>query len=529
MKNADVIIIGTGMGGATLGYALAKKGKRVLFIEKGADRFSNPDVLTNDFAENKFSQPLPEQEELLRCFRNGGRYHQQITDLSQRQKKMIPFIGTGVGGSSSLYGGGLSRFTPDDFTPKKNFSDNNDSTLPESWPITYDDLRPYYVEAEKLYRVAGEGDPFLPGDDFSHFLPPPPLSQSGREVFNYLQSQGIKTYRLPIANDPTPNCMGCTGFICPRNCKKDAGNTCLLPAIQNHGAQLIADCQVIRLESKKNRITEVCAIRNGKPVTFTAPIVVLAAGGLETPRLLLNSANSECPNGLANSSKLVGKNLMRHYVDIYILTPKLKPDWQGNPKEVAFNDFCFNESERLGIAHSAGQPVDAKVVLTEIKKEMSSYFGGATLFQIIKPVVARAVKKTINDKLFMFSIMEDLPYSTNFVRPGSNPHETLDLFYKIHPKEQKRIDLFRKKMLTLFAPYRPSLLKKSADNSMLAHVCGTCRMGDDPASSVVNAQNRTHDIENLYILDASFFASSSAAHPSLTIAANALRIADIAF
>lgn len=526
MVDADVIVIGTGMGGATLGHALARRGKRVLFLEKGRNRFANAQAITGDFAENRLEHIPPSAAERRECFRNAGRYYEEIADLTHRGKKFVPFIGTGVGGSSGLYGAGLSRFARDDFTPRANFPGAPSAALPEKWPISYDDLQPYYLQAERMYEVAGEGDPFLPDTDFSHYLAPPPLSKAAAEVFEYLKSQSLRPYRLPIACKPTTECAGCTGFLCPRTCKKDAGLTCLTPALEQHGAQLIDDCEVSRLIARGREVTQVEARHHGKPVTYSAPVVVLAAGGLETPRILLNSRSDTQPQGLANSSGLVGRYLMRHYVDVYVLEPRVAADWSGNPKEIAFNDYCFGQPRRLGIAHSAGNPVDPGVVFAEIQTAMSRMKGGSTLAKWVRPILYPAIRKKLHGKLFMFSIMEDLPFHDNFVRPDPTSPAELQLRYEIHAHDRHRIAEFRRVLMTLFKPYKPTLLKRAEANDMLAHVCGTCRMGVEPGASVVDASNRAHDLDNLYIVDASFFPSSSAAHPSLTIAANALRVAD---
>lgn len=525
MSDADVIVIGTGMGGGTIGYALARQGRRVLFLEKGLDRFSNPAVIRGDFAENHLSRVPPPPDERTACYRNAGRYYEEIADLGHGGRPMIPFIGSGVGGSSGLYGAGLSRFARDDFMPRANFPEAADAALPDAWPLDYDELVPHYAAAESLYEVAGEADPFLPGSDFSHYLSPPPLSRSAAEVFDYLRGRGLKPYRLPIACEPTVACAGCTGFLCSRACKRDAGLVCVKPALESHGAKLLADCEVLGLRADGRRVTEVIARHRGEETTLRAPLVVLAAGGLETPRILLNSKDASHPQGLANASGLVGRHLMRHYVDVYLLQPRVPADWQGNPKEIAFNDYCFEGAERLGIAHSAGNPVDPAVVFAEMRMQFARFPGGTLLGNLLKPLLLPGIRRHLRGKLFMFSIMEDLPYATNFVRPGAGNPWQLELNYEIHAHDRARIEKFRKVLMDLFKPYRPSLLKRAEANDMLAHVCGTCRMGEDPDRSVVDRWNRAHDLDNLYIVDGSFFPSSSAAHPSLTIAANALRVA----
>lgn len=156
----DIIVIGTGMGGAVLGYALAKAGKSVLFVEKGKSHFNKNISLKGDFAEHFFSRLENSQLSQKEILARSGRWNDKIKDISNaRSHSFIPFIGSGTGGSTALYGMALERFFPSDFVPKQNYPDAKETALPDKWPISFDELRPYYEAVEKLFRVRGTGDP----------------------------------------------------------------------------------------------------------------------------------------------------------------------------------------------------------------------------------------------------------------------------------------------------------------------------------------------------------------------------------
>jgi choline dehydrogenase-like flavoprotein len=524
-KTWEAIVVGTGMGGATVGYALAKAGMSVLFCEHGQVSWA-PGAIRGRYPEASFapmSAPQPEHSPLLAA---AGRAWNVIDDNSlPRLRSYIPFVGAGAGGSSALYGMALERFFPADFTPRSSHPEAPEANLPESWPIAYEDLIPFYEQAEALYRVRGEADP-LRGEGFRPgYQEPPALTPAATRLREYLEDQGCHPYRLPQACEFKEGCACCQGYLCPLGCKNDASRICLEPAIKEHGAHLLAECKVQRLEADASRVTGVVCRYQGKTVVLRAGIVVLAAGALWTPGILLASRSSQWPEGLANRSGLVGKNLMRHFVDLYVLRTGLKEGLEPRWKELGLNDFYVGET-KLGSVQSFGAlPPPAQLVAAlqhDLRQGPLPLMGA--LFRAVKPLVQTYLERMLSAGPIMASILEDLPYRENRVEldPATG---RLRLHYAIREKDRERIVQMRNHLRRLFKPFRPTLLPQAENNERLAHVCGTCRFGDDPAASVLDPKNRAHDLNNLYVADASFFPSSGGINPALTIAANALRLA----
>lgn len=526
----DIIIIGTGMGGATLGYALARAGQRVLFCEKGSDPLDGGAALLGSYPETLFPHPAAPQPEHRALLARGGRYQEQIRDQSAaRPITFIPFIGTGTGGSTALYGMALERFFPADFAPKRNFPDALGTSLPAAWPITYAQLAPYYNAAETLFRVRGTVDPLRADGARDHFMAPPALTPAAGELFDFFQRRQLHPYRLPMACEFVPGCACCQGYLCDKNCKNDAGRICLQPALAEHGATLLANCEVLRLEADAARVTGVVCRRGDAEFTLRATTVVLAAGALESPAILLRSASEKWPDGLANRSGMVGKNLMRHHVDLYLVEPKLRGEFDNRQKEFAFNDFYEANGQKLGSVQSFGRLPPAPVLAASMADDLrqGAMPWTAPLFKLAKPVVAPVLDKLVNRRLILATTLEDLPYADNRVElAATGAAAPLMLQYRVRPHDSARISAFRAVMKGVLKSYSFSLIKQADNNQRIAHVCGTCRFGDDPADSVLDANNRAHGLANLYVVDASFFPSSGGTNPSLTIAANALRVAD---
>jgi choline dehydrogenase-like flavoprotein len=524
----DVVVIGTGMGGATLGYALARAGLRILFLEKGRSHLRDTGALRGEYAEMlapRVKASGPGDDLLMRA----GRWAEELEDVTgPKPRRFVPFIGSGTGGSSALYGAVLERFFPADFTPRRHHA-NAGSTLPERWPITYDELRPYYETAERLFQVHGERDPLRHGEP-RPYRRPPPVSDVNRELMTFLAAKGLHPYRLPLARDPAAGCPGCQGRLCAHGCKRDAASVCLVPALERHGAALAEQCTVLRLEATRRRVTGVICQWRGRLRTVRAGLVVLAAGALATPALLLGSASARWPAGLANDSGLVGRNLMRHLVDLYAVRPHTGGPF-GDTKEIAFNDLYLSEGLKGGTVQSFGAMPPAAMLVAGLEKELRERFGvwAGALFRPVRPLARWLLGRDFTRRVVLASILEDLPYLDNRVSlqpPHGDGSPRWAVQYRMPPHTADRLVAFRRRMAELLAPYPYRLLRLTESNEHLAHACGTCRFGDDPAQSVLDRDNKTHALENLYIVDASFFPSSGGTNPALTIAANALRVAE---
>ena len=326
-----MLIAGAGAGGATFGYALAKAGRRVLFVEQGRD-LSRADALRGEWAEATSQYRLAGSggrgQVLIDCGRNPESYEDGASG-----KSLVPVIGFGTGGSSSLYGMVLERRYPHDF---------------EGWPIEYTDLAPWYAQAERLYEVRGSSDPLRPKETGCE-EPPEPLSAANEATFAHLRRAGLHPYRLHLACRRVPDCKLCQGYLCGSvdRCKNDARVTCLEPALRTGNARLIENARLVRFDSANRRVTGAVVQVNGEEIRLTARLYVLAAGALSTPRILLHS-------GLANASGLLGRRLMRHAIDLFVLTLGLRHNRPADAKELALNDHYAKPGEWLGTVQSFG-------------------------------------------------------------------------------------------------------------------------------------------------------------------------------
>ena len=524
----DVIIFGAGMAGATLGYALAKAGKKVLFCEQGGSYLTDVQSLKGDYAETFFDWPEAPQPKHKETLQRASRWWDEIDDVSNvAPRSFIPFIGAGAGGSSALFGMALERFFPNDFTPGQHHPNAHEADLPAAWPISSEELKPYYAQAERLYRVRGGADPLKGDTDGTALLPPPRFSPASKELSAFLKAKGLNPYHLPLACEHVPGCSGCQGYLCPRNCKNDSARICLAPAIALHGATVLERCRLVKLEASKDAVTQAVCIQDGRTFTLTADTFVLAAGALATPAILLRSASADWPQGLANDSGLVGRFLMRHFVDLYPTFAHTTEPHVGNSKQLAFNDFYLTGGLKLGSVQSFGSMPPTDVIIASLKDDARhgplgrAAAGGVAL---MTPVLRLFLQRLFNRATVLASVLEDLPYADN--RVTISEAGRLAISYRIRDYDQDRIRVFREKISASLSPYRFMLFKQAENNQRLAHVCGTCRFGADPRRSVLNANNRAHGVKNLYVVDASFFPSSGGTNPALTIAANALRVAD---
>ncbi|MGE3809214.1 MAG: GMC oxidoreductase [Gemmataceae bacterium] len=531
VRRWDVIVIGTGMGGATIGLALARAGLRVLFLEKGLRQSSA--TLRGDFAESYLAPtavPGPGDTPLLA---RAGRWSDDIDDRSHRPHRFVPFVGCGSGGSSALFGAALERLHPADLEPRRFWNGTAGSTLPARWPVRFEELVPYYEDAERLFGLHGTHDP-LRGDRAILGTPETSLSPANLKLIAELASRGLHPYRLPLAHKDDPACVGCQGYLCAAGCKRDAGSVCLEPALQHHRAELLDHCDVIRLEADHHAVTGVVCAWRERLLTLKASLIVLAAGALASPWLLLNSASRHWPRGLANRSGLVGRNLMRHMVDLYAVgVPEACP--QHNLKQIAFNDFYFDteHGQKWGTVQSFGNLPPARLLALGLEKELRDKGRpvAAWLARLGRPVLRRVLDRMLADRLILASILEDLPYLDNRIELRSERdffgRRRLALRYRLPEVACERVGRFRRRLREVLKPLPVRLIEQADNNERLAHVCGTCRFGHDPRTSVLDAGCRAHGLANLYVVDASFFPSSGGTNPGLTIAANALRVADL--
>ncbi|MDG4666786.1 GMC family oxidoreductase [Mycobacterium sp. 236(2023)] len=521
----DVIVVGAGMGGGVLGHRLAQGGRKVLFVEKGRSTLPGvPGTIRAAVPELAEPSAARSAATYYDALSRAGRSTDEVEDVSRHfPKRFVPFIGSGTGGSSALYGMVCERFFARDFTPRENFTDPGESTVPEAWPVSYRDMAPWYSEAEKLLGVRGQPDPLRPEAGRLNLPAAPPFSADNQPLVDYLTRRGMHPYHLPMACEYTDDCVTCQTYLCDRSCKNDAARACIEPAIAEYGAHLLTQCRVVGLDADTRLVRRVICEHHSGTVVLSGKVVVLAAGALATPVLLLDSRSGDWPNGVANGSDQVGRNLMRHLLDPIEIWPGTDSAITGANKEIGLNDFYFFQGQKFGTVQSFGAIPPMEWMINRPGPQ------GRAL-RLISPIVRQIYERFFTGGLVLAAMMEDLPYLDNRVLPSARPsrdgRQRMRIRYRLHDNEIERHAEFLRLFKEMLAPFRTRVLGSGRQNSNLGHVCGTCRFGSDPKNSVLNAQNRAHELDNLYVVDTSFFPSSAGLNPSLTVAANSLRVAE---
>ena len=511
----DVVVVGTGMGGSTAGYELAKLGRRVLFLEKG--RFLHAGPVPED--------PESEYDAEARTRMRTGRW--PVTLQGRTTFGEVDFfapMGCGSGGSTALFGAQLERFSPIDFQPKANFPDVGDANLVEQWPIAYEDFVPYYRRAEALLRVCGTEDPLNPDPEAS-LRTPPPLSDRDQVLFDSLVDLGLHPYRSHVGFHHIENCFECFD-VCGKDCKGDAGGRALVPALRDHGASILTQCQVLDVVADRTRVTAVRARWRGREILVSGKVVLIGAGSFMTPLILLRSCSPEWPDGVANRSGLVGRNLMLHTSDFVTIDHKDLHSAEGPRKSVSLNDFYVDDGKKLGTLQAVGLPMAAQFILDYLRfAEVRDPRWWRNRVSRFLPKVAAFCSHYFRRAGLFATVVEDLPYLDNRVVPDPSSSNGMRFEYTYSRDLLERNKHFRKRLTRTLAPrHKVRTVTGGTNNINYGHVCGTCRFGDDPQKSVLDASNRAHDLDNLYIVDSSFFPSSGGINPSLTIAANAIRV-----
>jgi choline dehydrogenase-like flavoprotein len=514
----DAIVIGTGMGGATAGHALAARGWRVLFLEKG--RFLHG-------ASKRPEEPggFPDEQPAGRLDRGWWPYPIVGRTNLGNQRFFAP-LGCGSGGTTTLYAAQLERLRPEDFQPRAHHAAATDSTLPDRWPIDYADLAPHYELAEKLYRVSGTTDPLGDAADGSALREPPPLSERDRELFESFEAFDLHPYRAHVGYEfVNDECTGCGGVVCPRACKSDAGRICLLPALRDFGARLLSDCEVVELLADAGSVRSVRCRWRGRDVVVRGRVVVLAAGAFASPILLLRSRSELWPNGLCNNFDQVGRNLMLHAHVWVAISSSRRLSNRGPIKSISLNDFYALPEGKLGTFQSLGITVSAGTVVYYLRSRLGKL--PKILEAVAKPfvrVLGELLAIPFRNAAVFAGIIEDLPYAHNRVLPDPDTENGWRFEYHYPEELRRRSKLFFARLRRVLGPRHRLLMVSGKNNLDYGHVCGTLRFGSDPSTSVLDPSNRAHGVSNLYVVDASFFPSSGGTNLSLTIAANALRV-----
>ncbi|MDX2211764.1 MAG: GMC family oxidoreductase [Oculatellaceae cyanobacterium bins.114] len=512
-QHYDIIIIGTGAGGGTLAHRLAATGKKILILERGS-------FLPREKA-NWSAKEVYQKE----------RYHTDEMWYNLEGKPFRPGTGYWVGGNTKVYGAALLRMRERDFNEVA-----HQSGMSPAWALKYRDFEPYYTAAEQLYNVHGlQGeDPIEP--PMSQGYPHPPVSHEPRmqEFCDGFRHQGLHPFHLPLgikldeANSDFSHCIRCNtcdGFPCLVHAKADADVNAVRPAQQHANVTLVTQAKVVRLHTSPSgrEVTGVEAEVEGQSCLFTSNIVVVACGAINSALLLLRSANDQHPNGLANRSDQVGRNFMKHLATA-ILAISSKPNPAVYQKTIAINDFYWGESD---FPYPMGQIQNTGNVLGDmIPAETPS-----TLAPLVKLVPGFGLEQVASHSTGWWLQSEDLPDADNRVRLMG---DKVSLEYKLNNTKphDRLVQRWMEALHKIDHSTQPYIIpmgiypRNSIPLQAVGHQCGTCRFGDDPTTSVLDINCRTHDVDNLYVVDGSFFPSNSGVNPTLTIIANALRVGD---
>ena len=512
MDHYDVIVIGSGPGGASLAHRLAPTGKRILLLERG-DYL--PRSQKNWDAQTVFVD---------------GAYQAAETWYGADGKGFHPGLHYYVGGNSKVYGAALFRLRERDFHGVR----HEDGESP-AWPLGYDAFEPYYTEAERLFHVHGQRgeDPNEPPSSGPYPYPPVSHEPKIQQLNDGLAREGLHPFHLPLGilldekdgrPTPTSTCIRCDafdGFPCLLNGKADAQVMCVDPALAAHpNLTLLTGAYVSRLEADPagRSVTGVHVTRGGAEERYAADIVVVACGALSSALLLLRSASDAHPRGLANGSDQVGRNYMRHNQSILMALMR-EPNDTVFQKTLAISDFYFGSDDwefPLGLIQMC-----ATSHADQIRAE--------ALPAWLEWAPQRPFEEMARHSMDFWLSSEDLPLPQNRIsyQDGKVRLDVTETGREAHRRlkgklEQCLASVGAHPMLMERSLY----LGKGIPLSGTAHQAGTLRFGADPASSVLDLDCKAHELDNLYVTDASFFPSIGAVNPTLTIIANALRVAD---
>lgn len=501
----DLIIIGTGAGGGTLAYALAPSGKRILLLERGG------------------YVPREKDNWDTRAVVLEAKYHTPEAWYDKDGNEFHPGTHYFVGGNTKFYGAALVRLRKEDFGEIR-----HSGGISPAWPITYEELEPYYTKAEHLYQVHGEHgiDPTEPAASAPYRYPPVSHEPRIQDLHNDLRNIGLNPFPLPMGimlDETRPErsrcirCNTCDGHPCLVNAKADAQLICVDPALERPNVTLLTDAYVSRLDTSPSgrEVTKVHVERHGGTQTYSADIVVVSCGAVNSAALLLRSASEQHPHGLANSSGVVGRHYMCHLNSVMLAISKCV-----NPtifqKTLGLNDFYFASKDwdyPMGHISFVGK-TDANILAAGAPKIVPGF----------------TLDLMATHSLDFWLTSEDLPDPDN--RVTLSREGAIVLTYTPNNVESHKRLQVKLKSLLKYINCTEDLLHMNAYIGQriplagVAHQNGTIRFGDDPGTSALDINCKAHELDNLYVVDGSFFPSSGAMNPALTIIANALRVGD---
>lgn len=493
-QHYDVIIIGTGAGGGTLAYKLAPTGKKILILERGDfmaledQNRSNVDV----FRKERYYAP------------------EQWYDIAG--EPFSPQTNYAIGGNTKIYASALLRMRERDFEQVK-----HEKGISPAWELKYQDFEPYYTEAEQLYKVHGQTgvDPTEPLHSAEFPYPAVGHEPHVQEIVGAIAQQGLHPAPIPLgvtlgAEDPT----------------NDAQGSGIEPALKHPNVTLKTLTKVVRLHTNPSgrAVKAVEAEVNGASYLFFGDIVVLSCGAINSAAVLLRSCSEQHPNGLANRSDQVGRNLMKHLISSVVQLART-PNSGTFQRSVYVNDFYWGDKDfpyPMGHIQNTGGLLQ-DVIFAESPPLLSGF---------AKLMPGFGLNQLATHSIGWWAQTEDLPDPNNRVHWVG---EKLHVDYTANNTEahDRLVYFWIEALKNVEKAVEQTVFQRGGGHprslvplSVVANQCGTCRFGTDPTTSVLDLHCRTHDVDNLYVVDSSFFPSNAAVSPALTVIANALRVGD---
>jgi len=492
VKQPNIVIIGSGIGGATIASALAGSGADILILEAGGhieDRPENRDQRAI-FQRGHF-RPKELWYETDGTGFNPGNYYN-------------------VGGNSKFFGAVMVRYRREDFAEMQHLEG-----VSPAWPFAYEELEPWYSRAEQLYQVRGTlgEDPTEPPHSQNYAFAPVPDEPPIASVREKLKRNGLHPYSLPLGVDidkwlakaKTPWDAHPNSF----DGKMDAETAALTVALQHQNVRLQTGSRVTRLETAPDgkRIDTVRYVKDGAEQTVSPKLVILSAGAVQSSALLLRSANANHPKGLANSSDQVGRNFMNHNSSAVLAISPFYRNSSIYQKTFGFNDFYLSDGE-------GGPPLGNVQLLGRISGPILKANMPAVPEWLLSQISAHAID--------FYAMSEDIPHPESRIMVDG---ERIVLQW-VRTNWPAHLMLVKKLKQALKAAGFPIVLSRPFDKRTPSHQCGTVRIGNDAASAPLDVYCRAFDHHNLFVVDASFLPTSAAVNPALTVAAQALRVAD---
>ena len=508
-EHHDVIIVGTGAGGGTLANVIAPSGKRILLLERG-------NFLPREKANWDSDAVFVD-----------GRYISKDTWYDADGHPFQPQVHYFVGGATKLYGAALYRLRPADFGEIQHADG-----LSPAWPVGYHEFEQWYTKAEWLYQVHGTHGEDPTEGHWSRQYPWPAVSHEPRiqQISDSLRDGGYQPFHAPCgilldeASRPASACIRCDtcdGYPCLVHAKSDAETLGVRPILGRENVTLLVDAEVQRLETDPGGglVTGVVVSRGGQREVYTGDIVAVCAGAAGSARILLQSASDRHPGGLANGSDQVGRNYMFHNSKAIVALDK-EPNDTVFQKTLGLNDFYLAGDGRpwpLGNIQMVGKSNAAAMKGEEPK--------------LTKLAPRWSLEQVARHAVDFWLTTEDLPRPDNRVAVDRDGNTRL-AYTQTNGSEAAGLYDELKKILNHLGMAAHHVLDKNLYMHMsipiagIAHQAGTCRFGADPATSVLDVNCKAHELDNLYVVDSSFFPSIGAVNPGLTVMANAIRVGE---